>query len=98
MDEAGKKSLWERYTKEKTPEIREQIIIEYAPLVKIVAGRLSMYLGHAVEFDDLVGYGIFGLIDAIDKMVKAYKGDPASVLLDILYPEQNSMFIDNYVE
>ncbi len=67
MDEAGKKSLWERYTKEKTPEIREQIIIEYAPLVKIVAGRLSMYLGHAVEFDDLVGYGIFGLIDAIDK-------------------------------
>ena len=38
------------------------------------------------------------LIDEIDKMVKDYKGDPASVLLDILDPEQNSMFIDNYVE
>lgn len=32
-----------------------------------VAGRLSMYLGHNVEYDDLVSYGIFGLIDAIDK-------------------------------
>lgn len=34
---------------------------------KLVAGRLSMYLGHNVEYDDLVSYGIFGLIDAIDK-------------------------------
>lgn len=67
MEEACKKALWEKYSKEKSPEIREQIIMEYAPLVKIVAGRLSMYLGHAVEFEDLVGYGIFGLIDAIDK-------------------------------
>ena len=41
--------------------------MEYAPLVKVVAGRLSMYLGYNVEYDDLVGYGIFGLIDAIDK-------------------------------
>lgn len=38
------------------------------------------------------------LIDEVDKMVKDYKGDPASVLLDILDPEQNSMFIDNYLE
>lgn len=67
MDEAGKLKLWESYAKERTLEIREKIIIEYAPLVKIVAGRLSMYLGHCVEYDDLVGYGVFGLIDAIDK-------------------------------
>ena len=38
------------------------------------------------------------LIDEIDKMVKDYKGDPASVLLDILDPEQNNIFTDNYVE
>ena len=38
------------------------------------------------------------LIDEIDKMVKDYKGDPASVLLDILDPEQNNNFVDNYVE
>ena len=41
--------------------------MEYAPLVKVVAGRLSMYLGYNVEYEDLVSYGIFGLIDAIDK-------------------------------
>ncbi len=67
MDEAGRKKLLEEYGKEKTPEVREQLILEYAPLVKVVAGRLSMYLGYNVEYEDLVSYGIFGLIDAIDK-------------------------------
>ncbi len=59
--------LWIEYQKKPTPEIREQLILAYAQLVKLVAGRLSMYLGHNVEYDDLVSYGIFGLIDAIDK-------------------------------
>lgn len=67
MDEAGRKKLWDSYAKNRLPETREQIIVEYAPLVKVVAGRLNMYLGNNVEYDDLVGYGIFGLIDAIDK-------------------------------
>ncbi len=67
MDEAGKKKLLEDYSKNKTAELREKIILEYAPLVKVVAGRLSMYLGYNVEYEDLVSYGIFGLIDAIDK-------------------------------
>ena len=59
--------LWNEYRKKPTQEIREQLILAYAQLVKLVAGRLSMYLGHNVEYDDLVSYGIFGLIDAIDK-------------------------------
>ena len=67
MDEAARNRLFEDYAKNRSPEIREQIILEYAPLVKLVAGRLSMYLGYNVEYDDLVGYGVFGLIDAIDK-------------------------------
>lgn len=67
MNEEGKKRLWEEYSKSRTSSNREKIILEYAELVKIVAGRLSMYLGYNVEYDDLVGYGIFGLIDAIDK-------------------------------
>lgn len=67
MDETSRAELWTKYTANRTPELREQLILEYAPLVKLVAGRLSMYLGFNVEYDDLVGYGIFGLIDAIDK-------------------------------
>ncbi len=67
MRAAEKEKLWESYQKNPSSELREQIILEYVPLVKVVAGRLSMYLGYNVEYDDLVGYGIFGLIDAIDK-------------------------------
>lgn len=67
MKTADKEKLWDAYRQKRTQETREQLIIEYAQLVKLVAGRLSMYLGHNVEYDDLVSYGIFGLIDAIDK-------------------------------
>ena len=67
MGKVSKEKLWEMYQARQTPELREQIILEYAPLVKVVAGRLSMYLGYNVEYDDLVSYGVFGLIDAIDK-------------------------------
>ena len=67
MNAESKQKLWEDYAKKKSPELQEKIIIEYAGLVKLVAGRLSMYLGYNVEYDDLVGYGTFGLIDAIDK-------------------------------
>lgn len=38
------------------------------------------------------------LIDEIDKMTKDIKGDPASSLLEVLDPEQNDKFYDNYVE
>lgn len=67
MDDTGRKKMLEEYARTKSVQIREKIILEYAPLVKIVAGRLSMYLGYNVEYEDLVSYGIFGLIDAIDK-------------------------------
>lgn len=67
MKEAERQKLWERYHKNRSPELREQLILEYANVVNLVAGRLGMYLGYTVEYDDLVGYGIFGLIDAIDK-------------------------------
>ncbi|MFV0464745.1 MAG: FliA/WhiG family RNA polymerase sigma factor [Lachnospiraceae bacterium] len=67
MKVIDKEKLWSAYQKNTTREIREQLITEYVPLVKIVAGRLSMHLGNHVEYDDLVGYGVFGLIDAIDK-------------------------------
>ena len=64
---SDRQTLWDSYKMERTPAVRQQLIIEYAPLVKVVAGKLSMYLGNNVEYDDLVSFGVFGLIDAIDK-------------------------------
>jgi RNA polymerase sigma factor for flagellar operon FliA len=59
--------LWKRYRKTKDPAIRDHLIKKYAPLVKYVAGKVAVGMPHNVEFDDLVGYGVFGLFDAIDK-------------------------------
>ncbi len=67
MKDEERNALWDAYEKKQDPAIREKLIVEYIPLVKVVAGRLNMYLGYAVEYEDLVSYGIFGLIDAIDK-------------------------------
>ena len=55
MDETARANLWKDYARLGSSELREKLILEYAPLVKVVAGRLSMYLGYNVEYDDLVG-------------------------------------------
>lgn len=60
-------SLWENYSRSKDVKTREELILRYIYLVKFVAGRLYSSYGNNVEFDDLVSYGVFGLIDAIDK-------------------------------
>jgi RNA polymerase sigma factor for flagellar operon FliA len=65
--EKTEEELWQQYQKTRDPAIREAFIKQYAPLVKYVAGKVAMGMPHNVEFDDLVGFGVFGLIDAIDK-------------------------------
>ena len=59
--------LWRRYKETGESELRERLILHYSPLVKYVAGRVGVGLPPNVEHADLVSYGIFGLIDAIDK-------------------------------
>ncbi|MDP8937386.1 MAG: RNA polymerase sigma factor WhiG [Actinomycetota bacterium] len=63
----GTTQLWEDFKATGTVDARNRLIIHYAPLVKYVAGRLSAGLPHSIEQADLVSYGMFGLIDAIDK-------------------------------
>jgi RNA polymerase sigma factor for flagellar operon FliA len=60
-------TLWDSYIKTKDAKVREELIIKYLYLVKFVAGRLYTNYGNNVEYDDLVSYGVFGLIDAIEK-------------------------------
>jgi len=59
--------LWEAYRSAPDREKRDRLILHYSPLVKYVAGRVAAGLPQNVEQADLVSYGIFGLIDAIEK-------------------------------
>ena len=59
--------LWTDYKDTGSRSARDRLIVHYSPLVKYVAGRVSAGLPQNIEQADLVSYGIFGLIDAIDK-------------------------------
>lgn len=67
LDENEEAELWHEYKKTKSVTIRNRLIHQYMPLVKWVAGRVSSGMPESVEFDDLVGFGQFGLLDAINK-------------------------------
>ncbi len=58
---------WTEFKATGDRSLREQLILRYAPLVTAVAGRVGMRLPSTVEQADLVSYGMFGLIDAIEK-------------------------------
>ncbi|WP_207800457.1 MULTISPECIES: FliA/WhiG family RNA polymerase sigma factor [Cellulomonas] len=60
-------AAWTRFTATHCPDAREELILHYVPLVTAVAGRIGMRLPSTVEHADLVSYGVFGLIDAIEK-------------------------------
>jgi RNA polymerase sigma factor FliA len=59
--------LWADYKQSTSARSRDALIVHYSPLVKYVAGRLAVGLPQNVEQSDLISYGMFGLIDAIDK-------------------------------
>ncbi|HWG74276.1 MAG TPA: RNA polymerase sigma factor WhiG [Acidimicrobiales bacterium] len=59
--------LWADYKSTGDRGLRDRLIVQYSPLVKYVAGRVSVGLPQSIEQADLVSYGIFGLIDAIEK-------------------------------
>ncbi|MDQ1748747.1 MAG: polymerase sigma factor FliA [Frankiaceae bacterium] len=65
--EAAIRSLWQEFKGSGDPRLRERLILHYSPLVKYVAGRVGVGLPPNIEQADLVSYGIFGLIDAIEK-------------------------------
>lgn len=67
LDENEELELWREFKKKKSIAIRDKLIRQYMPLVKWVAGRVSTGMPDSVEFDDLVGFGQFGLLDAIEK-------------------------------
>jgi RNA polymerase sigma factor for flagellar operon FliA len=63
--------LWEEFKQNEVSGAREgareRLILHYAPLVKYVASRVATGLPASVDQADLVSYGMFGLIDALEK-------------------------------
>ena len=64
-------ALWQEFKRSHAAEARERLILHYAPLVKYVASRVATGLPASVEQADLVSYGMFGLIDALEKFEPA---------------------------
>lgn len=60
-------SAWVDYKSNGSAEARDRLILHFSPLVKYVAGRVAVGLPTNIEQADLISYGIFGLIDAIEK-------------------------------
>jgi len=59
--------VWQRYRVSRDQGLRDRLILNYAPLVKYVAGRLGTGLPAHVDEGDLVSYGLLGLIGAIER-------------------------------
>ena len=66
-NDAELRSIWETFKKDDDQDAREKLILHYSPLVKYVSGRVAANLPQNIDSGDLVSYGIFGLIDAIQK-------------------------------
>lgn len=73
--------LWQKYTTQPDPQTRERLILEYMPLVKYVVGRLAVTLPPTVDSEDLLGYGVMGLIMAIERFApeKGFKFETFAV-------------------
>jgi RNA polymerase sigma factor for flagellar operon FliA len=63
--------IWNEFRETRDPALRNRLVLQYAPLVKYVAGRLRTRMPDSVEQDDLVSDGVLGLMDAIERFEPA---------------------------
>ena len=67
MQASELESLWARLCATRDPALREQMIVQYAPLVKYVVGRMAVSMPGLLASEDIIGYGTIGLIQAVDR-------------------------------
>lgn len=65
MTTDDEKLLWEEYTR--TGRGRDDLVKRYLPLIKYVVGRMSVTPPSGLDYEDILSFGVFGLLDAIDK-------------------------------
>lgn len=61
------KALWARYKEQGDDAAREQLILHHMRIVRYVAGRMAIHVPTSIEMNDLVGWGVMGLLDAVEK-------------------------------
>ena len=66
-EDADLQMQWTRWSNRRNAAARDHLIVRYSPLVKFVAGRVGAGLPSSVDSGDLIGSGMFGLIDAIER-------------------------------
>ena len=67
MTETEEKEAWLRFKEHQDPIARDDLIVHHMRVVKFIAGRMAMHVPNTVEMDDLVGWGVLGLMDAVKK-------------------------------
>lgn len=67
MEHESVDELWARFVRDRSPEARNRLVLQYSPLVKYVAGRVRSGLPQSVDSADLVSEGVIGLMDAVEK-------------------------------
>src|SRR5918992_1225996 len=59
--------LWEAYVRTREPALRERLIVQYAPLVRYIVGRMAIVLPAILDSDDILSEGTIGLMEAADR-------------------------------
>lgn len=67
LDLEQEKTLWARYKEQADESARDELVVAHMRLVRYVAGRMAIHVPSTVELDDLIGWGVLGLMDAAEK-------------------------------
>ena len=59
--------IWRKYRQSRDAELKNEIVLAHLPLVKYLAGRLAVKLPSFIGQEDLESYGVFGLLEAVEK-------------------------------
>lgn len=64
---ADEKDLWARFKQRGDASARDDLVVKYIGVVRFVAGRMAIHIPSTIDLDDLIGWGMLGLLDAVEK-------------------------------
>ena len=67
MTSEEEKTLWEEFSRSRSAQKRDDLVLKYLPLIKYVVSRMAVTPPQGLDYEDLLSFGVFGLLDAVDK-------------------------------